>query len=185
VTVQAVIAEFSRLSGGLAEARLKSQTMWQDASAYIRWCNAHEVADPNLFMWLRFRILRSARGAGARPSLRTLATESLLPRYRTIAHERVMAKHFDTQFERELISVNVGNEAVRRDYVVMGRSDLCEAQPNLSAGYHPYSVWCPQCPRTASCGAALNAREGFDVVALRLGKIDRAPDDVRRARAAR
>jgi hypothetical protein len=185
-TVQEVLDEFDRLAGGLG-GYTRSRGAWNAASSFLRWCREHHVEQPKLFMWLRFRVVRVGRGSRARPSLQSMASEALLTRYHTMVQrmswESAQKKLMDTQFERELISVNSGNEAVRRDYLVNGRTDLCEAQINLSGGYHPFSKWCPACPRAASCAKRLNEREGFDVIALRLGKIAQAPEHVRRARS--
>lgn len=186
-TVQEVLAEFDRLSGGLG-GYTKSRGAWDAAASFLRWCKANEVKHPKLFMWLRFRVVRVGRGHRARPSLQSMASDALLSRYFAMEErqewEQSQKELMATQFERELISVNSGHEAVRRDYVVNLRADLCEAQIGLSGGYHPFSKWCPACPRATSCAQRLNEREGFDVVALRLGKIAQAPEHVRRARAS-
>lgn len=174
-TVQEMLAEFDRMSGGLG-GYTQSRPAWDAAATFLRWCKANGVDQPLLFMWLRFRVVRSGRGThGARPSLQNMASPALLKRYFAIVErqqfEGEMKKQFDTQHERSLVSVNAGHEAVRRDYVINGRTDLCEVQQGISGGYHPFSKWCPACPRAATCAQRLNAEEGFDVVALRLGRM--------------
>lgn len=185
-TVQETLAEFDRLSGGLG-AYTRTRPAWDACSAFLRWCRENEVLQPLLFMWLRFRILRVGRGQRARPSLQNMASPALLSRYRAIVqrheYESGLKKKFSTQRERELISVGSGDEAVRRDYVINGRTDLCEAQQGLSGGYHPFSAWCPACPRALTCAQRLNEREGFDVVALRLGKLTPEQASVTKRRA--
>jgi len=155
------------------------------AVSFLRWCRDNEVEQPLLFMWLRFRILRSGRrNALAHPSLQNMASMAILPKYRDLnansQGEQQMRSHFVGQYERTLLANSVGAEAVRRDYVINGRTDMCEVQPRLSESYHPFSQWCPQCPRAQSCAERLNKREGFDVVALRLGKL--SPEQAAQAR---
>lgn len=182
VTIDAVLAQFDKLSGGLG-GYTKTQKAWDHAVAYLRWCKQHEVEDPYLFMWLRFRILRNQRGSRVRPSLKGLPTPTLLPQYRTMVYDRQLTKQADTQRQREFVSVQTGHEAVRRVYLLGGKTELCLAQPNLSGGYHPYSRFCPRCPRANECAQALNAREGFDVVALRLGPGRSLPQEAIQASA--
>lgn len=174
-TVQETLAEFDRMSGGLG-GYTQSRGAWDAAASFLRWCKAEGVEQPLLFMWLRFRVVRAGRKhASARPSLQNMASPALLKKYFAIVERQQfecgMKKQFDTQHERSLVSVASGNEAVRRDYVVSGRTDLCEVQQNLSGGYHPFSKWCPACPHAVSCAQRLNEREGFDVVSLRLGRM--------------
>lgn len=186
-TVQEVLAEYAKLTKK-HEGYSATRPAWDAASAFLRWCKQHDVEQPLLFVWLRFRVLRSGmRSRTVHPSLQNMASEALLPRYRALIErqrtEREMKQGFATQRERELVAVNAGHEAMRRDYLVMGKSELCEALIEETGGYHPYSAWCPGCPRAITCSSALNAQEGFDVVALRLGRL--TPEEASEAKKRR
>lgn len=174
-TVQEVLAQYAKLANK-HEGFSATRPAWDAAASYLRWCKNVGVTQPLLFMWLRFRILRSgARSRTVHPSLSNMASEALIPRYEALIErqrvEHEMKAGWATQRERELVGVNHGHEAMRRNYVVMGKAELCEAQIEETGGYHPFSKWCPACPRAITCAAALNKQEGFDVVALRLGRI--------------
>lgn len=187
-TVQEVLAYFAKLTRK-HEGYTSSKSAFRSAAAFLKWCKQYDVRQPLLFVWLRFCIVRSGhRAQSAHPSLVGMASEVLLPQYVAIAErqrfERELAAQFATQRERGLVGVHHGHEAVRRDYVVMGRSDMCEAQLELSGGYHPFSTWCPACPRAITCAAKTNAEEGIDVVALRLGRISPEQAHASRRRTA-
>lgn len=60
----------------------------------------------------------------------------------------------------------------------VGREELCLTSIVHSGGYHPESNHCPRCPLAVRCAAALYQRHGFDVVALRAGRLTVLPADI-------
>jgi hypothetical protein len=60
----------------------------------------------------------------------------------------------------------------------VGREDACLAGIDHSGGYHPESQICPRCPAAVRCAAALYQRHGFDVVALRTGRLNALPAEI-------
>ena len=158
----------------------------QAVVAFLKWCVEHEVHNPLLFMRIRFHVLRTQRRTrSAAPGLSRLATPTLLTKYRAAESQAAQSQHarehIDEEAIRSFIQVNRGHEAVRADYLARHKTHLCVVQPALSGGYHPHSQFCPVCPNAVQCAAELNEREGFDVVALRLGKLDELPEYVRKA----
>jgi len=152
----------------------------QDALRFIEWCNAHEVHDPALWIWMRFSLTKS-RGY---PSFRSLRSDVLLPHYRKLAAKQrrdvTVVQRGKGAAVRALIDVAPAHEAVRARYTREGKLDLCVLQPSLSGGYHPQSSTCIVCPRAVECAQRINDKHGFDVVALRLGRVDALPEHIRK-----
>ena len=162
-----------------------ARSVWRDddvhyALSFIAWCNANEVHDPALWIWMRFKYQRNRY-----PSFRSLASEALLPTYRRIAASRqrdaTVMQRGKGAAVRALIDVSPAHERVRERYTREGKLDLCVLQPSLSGGYHPQSSTCVACPRAGECSQRLNDKHGFDVAALRLGRLAGLPEHIRRA----
>lgn len=161
------------------------RSIWKDsdvklANAFIRWCNEHEVSDPKLWIWMRFKFLKKGH-----PSFASLGSEALLPSYRRLAarkdRTKVVLGRGKGAEVRALIDCSDAHETVRERYKASGKIELCVLQPSLTGGFHPHSDTCVLCERATECAAKLNAKHGFDVVALRLGKLDTLPERIRRA----
>ena len=190
IGVQEVVDAYNRLLDSSTPAWQRKNAGRADdaqaAVAFLKWCVEHDVHDPLLFIRIRFHVLRTQRRTrNAAPGLHRLATPTLLSKYRSaesqVAQSQHAREHVDAEAIRSFIQVNRGHEAVRSDYLTRGKTHLCVVQPALSGGYHPHSQFCPVCPNAVQCAAELNEREGFDVVALRLGKLDELPEHVRKA----
>lgn len=158
------------------------RSIWRDADhllamKFIAWCNEHEVGDPKLWIWMRFKFMKSGY-----PGFASLGSEALIPTYKRLlakrSRERVVKDRGKGAAVRALIDCTPAQEAVRERYV--GKEAMCVAQPSLSGGFHPHSMICPACPSATACATKLNAKHGFDVVALRLGKVDGLPEHVRK-----
>ena len=161
------------------------RSIWKDddvsiALAFIRWCNEHDVSDAKLWIWLRFKLMKQGH-----PSFASLCSKALLPVYRRTlargAREKVVMQRGKGADVRALVDCSPAQETVRERYRASGKVDLCVLQPSLSGGYHPHSSTCLLCARATECAQRLNAKHGFDVVALRLGEIAALPERVRRA----
>ncbi len=176
--IDAYNAQLSRVAAPTSQRRSKNSAADRaNAARYLRWCRANDV-DPVRFIEFRFQYASAVR----HPLLSQLASSSALDRFReraaVSAHERDLHAMLASQPLRDLLYLNHGQEAVRRNYTLDGRPDLCEVQPSLSGGYHPESQWCPTCPRASSCRTRVNRAHGIDVVALRSGALDVLPREV-------
>lgn len=95
-------------------------------------------------------------------------------RYRKLREE---AGSKQQQQVKALRILTVGHEALKARYY--GRNpELCLAEIELSGGFHPESRYCVHCPVAVRCAAKLYQVHGFDVVALRSGRLRDLPPDV-------
>jgi len=160
------------------------RSIWKDAdvsiaNAFLRWCNEKNVCDVKLWMWIRFKYMKSGH-----PRFNALASDALLSSYTRLVAKKARTEAVTTRGKgaevRALVDCQPAHEAVRRRYASSGKVDLCVLQPSLSGGYHPYSDTCVLCERAMECAQRVNEKHGFDVVALRLGKLDTLPAHIRK-----
>ena len=113
-----------------------------------------------------------------RKSVGDFAQDRIAPRADEIDHTNTFPRDLWTQMgELGLHGITVEEEYGGSG---LGKEAMCVAQPSLSGGFHPHSMICPACPSATACATKLNAKHGFDVVALRLGKVDGLPEHVRK-----
>lgn len=63
-------------------------------------------------------------------------------------------------------------EAIKRRYMDQGSLDRCMSEMETTTlGYHPRSKVCMECPLSQACEEKLQVFVGFDIVALRDGRI--------------
>jgi hypothetical protein len=158
----------------------------QQAVDFLEWCEENEIEHPLIFIDLYFAHLYTTKRLW--PRFDALRADKLIDFYREVLPsilENIRLKadpenHPDRRYYRSLALLTRAQEGVRRDYVLMGRSELCEIEIGVTGGYHPKSPSCAQCPRVAPCAMRLNKREGFDVALLRNGQISALPRHIRK-----
>jgi hypothetical protein len=150
------------------------------ARKFLAWCD-EKLVDPLQLIDLRFEHLWRERKAC--PRFNSLRSERLVHLARrteaSVAAASTQVEVFD-QTVRDLTLVLPGQEQVRRRYYFQQQQELC-LENGMSGGYEPRSHFCPNCPQAATCASRLNEKWGFDVVALRSGKLGAVPAAVRKA----
>jgi len=195
-TAEDVIREYYRYLSIIERRQYKppefpSQRLLDHAAAYLRWCEAKAVREPELF--LRFR-LDTSRAARFRLAMRLLPSDKQAARWHLSAGSHYRVKGW-TARQHEGIRPGVDHikalrplipamEAYQYYHAVEGRQDACMATPEHSGGFHPKSRICPSCPKAIACSNAQNQREGFDVAALRRGEVWALPKAIASAAIA-
>jgi hypothetical protein len=152
------------------------------ARKFLLWCDRRAV-DPVKMIALRFRQVAFVTGRRAGPRLADLGSDSLVSYAQREEASSAAAGTEIAVFDqtvRDLTLVLPGQDQVRRRYYFERRQALCMENP-MSGGYEPRSHFCPNCPQAPACAAKLNAKWGFDVVSLRLGRLEAVPAAVRKA----
>lgn len=153
------------------------------ARKFLEWCTLRRV-DPMLIIELRFAQVAHVSAAKKRgPRLSDMRVENLV-RFAQRAEASAAAESTQSetfqQAVRDLTLRPANHEQVRREYYFRQEQALCAENP-LGGGYEPRSHFCPSCPQRDACGAKLNEKWGFDVVALRTGRVERLPAAVQKA----
>lgn len=175
-----------RAKRGTREPAYYRKNAWKHAENYLAWCGRQEI-DPIAFLDFRFR---GSDHSGYVPRLDQLRRNKLVPLFRAewmqdelgaeVAYDRLKARA-GTREEQTIKALRVltsGQEAVKYPYALTGRYKLCLTEQELTGGFHPESRYCPTCPEGVRCAAALYQRYGFDVVALRAGRLHALPPKI-------
>ncbi len=152
----------------------------QVARAFLKWCD-DQLVDPAAFIDFRFAQLWEHHRRV--PGFRQLRSPAIVPFAQRQEASDVAAKGLMPVFDqtvRDLTHILPGHEQVRRRYYLRQAQPLCE-QNHMAGGYDPRSHFCPTCPRAASCSQQLNQKWGFNVVALRSGRLGDVPAAVQKA----
>jgi len=154
------------------------------AAAYLKWCHNAGVSDPALFMRYRFECAQHSKYNLAWSQLRSNKLAVVWKEWREgqtladVASERRTAAAGSAykQAIRTLQVLTRSMEEFKARYV--GRAELCVVEAQFSGGYHPESKHCPMCPSAVRCAANLYQLHGFDVVALRAGRLYALPPEI-------
>ncbi len=160
-----------------------------EAERYLRWCDDNEI-DEILFMEHRFRSLDRTRRAA--PMFRSLKSDLMVESWKkggeSQAQQEQVSKKImagmDDSFTRAILdldSLTPAQEHYKRIQWQRGGQEVCLVSPELSGGYHPLSRYCPYCPCSMDCITQLNAKWKFDVVALRMRRLEDVPERVAKA----
>jgi len=168
-------------------ASLQSVKDVKGAEKFLDWC-AEEEIEPIEFMesYCRFQFTKR----GFFPRVNSLRSKSPVVldiarrrQYRKAATkaEELVAKRAEARtpsgaFVRGLRRLAPYQEKARE--AMIGKEALCLVSMNLTGGYDPRSRVCIGCPLAVRCSAELNRRAGFDVAALRAGRLDQLPKAV-------
>jgi hypothetical protein len=164
-----------------------NQRTLDGARRFLEWCREQEIDDPLAF--LRWR-MDCAKHAGHPVGMEQLRSAVLAGRWKEWAEGRVLeqrqaerlARVAGTQREQAIKALRIltpAMEAAKYPFASTGRHALCLAQPlDYSGGFHPESRYCPSCPLAVRCAARLYEVHGFDVVALRAGRLYALPREV-------
>lgn len=187
VEVMDVVRKFRELRATqhIAEPWRYRENVHKHADAYLKWC-AKERLDPLRFLEYLFAC---AAHAGHVVHASRLRSAKLAEHWRQWAEgQRLQQEHGEAlerkagtraqQMVKELRVLTPGMEAVKQPYVAAGKYELCVAQPDLTGGFHPESIYCPRCPRAVECAARLYHTYGFDVVSLRAGRLQYLPAEI-------
>jgi hypothetical protein len=139
------------------------------------WCRERSV-DPLIFLRLRFEHLRTCA-----PRFKALASENMVfvAQYRE-AQTKPPECGLSDQTIRDLSLLIESQEQARARYERDNKPTLCEIN-RFAGGYDPRSRVCPRCPQAGSCAQSMRATYGFDVPALRAGKLGMMPPHVLKA----
>jgi hypothetical protein len=160
----------------------------RSATRFLRWCESRET-DPRDF--LRFRVRGAVEAGRPLPSIHRLPSDGQLVRYRgsgaetldaqVRTHERLEAEG-GTELEQVVralrLPARAAREKFRRRYVEAGKPHLCRVSLELGGGHDPRSQWCSQCSEASLCARDMRERYGFDVTALREGRVQELPRQV-------
>lgn len=153
----------------------------EHAQRLLRWCE-ESMVDPKQVIDLRFAQMRML-GKKA-PGFAQLASDTVVKRAQQAEVQQSESAKLDaTVFEAAVRSLSVisdAQEAVRKRYALQGQHTLCFSN-DLAGGYEPRSKYCPRCPTAGDCAQALSTKWGFDVPALRAGRLDLVPEVVLKA----
>ncbi len=148
------------------------------ALRYLSWCGEHMV-DYEEMLDLRFEHLWKIKRIC--PRFNALRAPTLIPFAQKREASNVAAATQVEAFDQAVRSLTVmtpGHEQVRQRYFMQRQSMLC-IENGMNGGYDPRSRYCPHCPQAAECEKRLNSKWGFNVSALRAGKIHLLPAPVR------
>jgi hypothetical protein len=178
--------ELRRRQSGVRSPHFFRKRVWTHAENYLAWAAKAKV-DPLRFLEYRFRVGEHGRYV---PKLNQLRSYELAKLFREewmqdeLGADRAYAKlerRAGTKREQVVKALRLltpAMEAVKYPYVLRGRHELCLAESGLSGGFHPESRYCPTCPVGVRCAAKLYQVHGFDVVALRAGRLHELPKDI-------
>ena len=172
---------------GVRPPKFYRKHAWKRAEGLIAWAAEQGIKD--VLRYLDFR-LEVGDFNERIPNLAQLRSNKLAEIYLSDwqVGERAAADGYErlkrrsgTKQEQAVKALQVlspGHEAAKVHYV--GRAELCRAESDLSGtgGYHPESRYCPVCPQAVRCAAQLYQTHGFDVVALRAGRLRDLPKEV-------
>lgn len=173
-----------RAKYGIAEPKFYRKKKWEAAELFLAWCRKVEV-DPIKYLEFRFRnvpaksailpLYRLRNNRIAEMFKEEWAQDELAAdeHYQKLEQAYVSDK---AQTVRELRVLTKSQEVVKRNY--WGRAEMCMSEHEISGGYHPSSSFCPTCPAAIRCAAMLYKRYGFDVVALRAGRVQALPKEI-------
>lgn len=149
------------------------------AKRFLAWCSEHMV-DYEEMIDLRFTHLWKLKRQC--PQFNALRAPSLLPFARKQEASKEAAALQVVTFDqtvRDLTYMTPTHEQVRQRYFMQQQAILCK-QNTAGGGYDPRSRYCPHCPQAFACAQRLNKKWGFDVTALRAGKLHLLPAPVRK-----
>jgi len=154
------------------------------ATAYVAWCERAGIDDPLLFLRYRFECAQYTGYQMTWPRLRSNRLALVWQEWREghaladVAAERLKAEA-GTPRKQAIKTLRVLTRSmVEFQGRHLGRAELCAVEVQFSGGYHPESRHCPACPAAVRCAANLYQAHGFDVVALRTGRLHALPADV-------
>lgn len=160
---------------------------WAHAEAFLKWCAKTGIEDPLRYLEFWFEVCDYT---GKPPQLHRLRSNNLAETYLSEwqQDERAAEDAYTTlkqragtreqQAVKALRVLTHGMEAAKYPYASTGRYELCLAEVSLTGGFHPSSRYCPTCPVAVRCAAALYRINGFDVVALRAGRLHELPKHI-------
>jgi hypothetical protein len=194
VTAGQVLQSFYKLraaAGGAREPQYYRKHAWSAAEAFLVWAAAESV-DP--ISYLRFRF-EAASTRGYTPGLKRLRSGSMAKLWRSEwqrgeraldeGYQKLKARAgtLEEQAVKELLVLTDGMESAKQPYVRTGDLELCVVESEFTGGFHPASRYCPTCPHAVQCAAALHREYGYDVVALRAGRLHELPQKIAAAAA--
>jgi hypothetical protein len=153
---------------------------------YLAWCLAKSV-DPLLFITFRFQHLKPK---GLLPKLDRLKSEKVLALFEEYGEGKLLHARMEKKLASEMIDYTEtslrgladapteSEEYFKRTFLSEGKAKLCLFGATRSGGFHPRSVWCGRCSEAVACSAQLNGRSGFDVSALRSGRVQALPPEI-------
>jgi hypothetical protein len=160
-------------------------------SAFLDWCKQNGVRDPGAFMRQRFSDFQVASRRLAVPRITQMESEKLLERWQEWLEGDTLRKRADRartteaakQVDSEVIKDLAGPplptwEALKAKHRRAHEPLACLNVVGPVAGYHPKSLWCPDCSVARQCQDKLQAIHGFDVTALRLGWLHLLPSHI-------
>ena len=174
-------------------ARKRVENELASMRKFLRWAGKKGVENVEGYMRQRFSDMHRASAARGLPRISQLASDALAERWgewlgEVVESEALLEASYAERLRLEdelALAVkalgappHVTKEATKRRYAAEGAAELCEAQLAFSGGYHPGSAWCVACPRAFSCAVAMREKHGFDVSALRAGRLAGLPDRI-------
>lgn len=169
--------------GGNAYPKRFFPRHYKHAETFLKWCAKQGIEDPLDYIDYRFS---AADHSGFVPKLHQLRSDRLAQvwvRWRSgewqneKQHERLKRSHLQ-QSVKHLRELTRGQEVAKYHYVLEGKFELCFVESQITGGFDPRSRYCPSCPLAVRCAAKLYQEHGFDVVALRAGRLHALPPEV-------
>jgi len=172
--------------------KFPSSRILEQAAEFLRWCEAKNIQEPELY--IRFR-LDGGRARRFRIPFKALKSEAVAEawhkwgatKYRVgewTQKQHAAIRPAEVDRIKSLRYLAPATESYQYFHVAEGRVELCMATPQYSGGFHPMSRVCPSCPKSIACADKLNQAHGFNVVDLRHGRIERLPREIQAAAIA-
>lgn len=141
------------------------------------WCAEHQV---DARRWLCS--LFEARRWLFAPPLNQLKSKKHLKRYSKMDTIPVFRNRIQQERQTRLNTagevfdpnrdLSASAETLKRRYLTLSTYDRCiEKMDDETYGYHPRSTVCQECPAQHTCSTMLQAKVGFDIMALRRGQM--------------
>jgi hypothetical protein len=171
----------ARRRGHARHALKATPARLQIAGQVLAFCRA-EAIDSGLWLFFLFRqrrwLLPPAFRADVLCSTRPLpAFRAGVPdlnayrQHRLDEQQRARVESGDAGYDPNR-DVSSAVEQTKARYA--GDPTGCMAAMDTTLGFHPHSRICQACPCAHACAAALTARVGFDILALRAGRLTQA-----------
>jgi hypothetical protein len=159
----------------------------REAIRFLHWCRDQRIDNVAGYMAERFKMLSGGSRRRTVPRIAQLAHDGLAERWSAwiegaqiadAAYVKRMAR--DDQTALLVRSLAAEPSVLKESFKARhyAQPEACVLELTWSGGYDPRSSWCARCECAVRCAAELNAKHGFDVVALRSGRVHQLPDKI-------
>lgn len=139
------------------------------------WCRERDL-DPRLWLYWLFRSRKWMFAPKLEPGVLMTSNPKMIERYRWMVDRKCLDGYRLNRDRPAAIDPNVdlvgAAEDQKRAHRRHGQSHICMREtPVTTYGFHPKSKTCVECPIANECATNLRRLVGFDIIALREGRM--------------